>query len=520
MDHGTGARIQAAREQRGATPEEVAAAVGIPPEAVTDIEAGDAVRCYGPALAAAWTWAVGRHVGVAIDHELATWQPPRSAEEPATASQPAEAPATASQPGEEPATASQPGEADEADQAQQNRQPSAHNASNDSPGQGEPSIAPPEGSVASPSREPTIQPGWLADFDDDPLEDFDPAAADRLPGPFPGDRAAPAASGSDLATEAPQEPEDDHPDLTATQANAAGPRPEPDNAAPARPEADDAGGAWVLTGDELSSEAPDQGSAPAADVGGTQDAGGAPPGETEATSQSLRRRAGEDTGELPSSSEASRVLAYTEGEDVPRLGTRSRLRSGVILLAALVVLVGAGVAVGALAAQLLDNPVQPLPDSDAEGQPEGDGAVDATSPAGDADDQPGDGPAPDETAGDANAANQPDGPADQLGGDAAAAAAPADTVVQLLNGSGDEEGYAEARATLQDLGYQVIDYGRAASTYEQTTVLVTDGFADEAAALVQRDARFGNLQPNDGRLSQDVELHVIVGKQWTGSTDG
>lgn len=540
MDHATGARLRDAREERGLSPDEVAGAIGIPPEAVTDIEQGDALRHYGPGLAAAWTWAVGRHLGIAIDHELATWQPP-TPEEPAAGHDPGP-------------VGSEPGEGDQPDDAaaRPGDDPSATSEAND-----------------AAFREPKITPGWLADYDHDPLESFDPSSTDYREPPGAddagGEPAAPlsawqpgggdsglasgpdAGAGGDELEEAalwrdppqaregggptapqPTEPEPQGEDVgTQPDDDLWGPDPGTHGGPvtdgrvtdPGIPEGDDD---LFATMSVRSAEAPpgESGAAtPEADEAGPTDPDGPRPGSPSPPGVASEADEPEDTGELPSAPSDTRVLAYTEGEEAPSLTTPSRARTVGAVLAALVVLVGAGVGVGALAAQLLDTPADSPASSDEVGSADGDTADDARESA-DAPDDDAAGPGDEADEGPAGSGQSDEAASSEIEGDPSAAADAADTTVQILDGSDDDGRYADAQAVLDELGYQVITSGPAASEYDETTVFVTGGFADEAAALAEADERFTRLKPNDVGLSEDVELHVIVGGDWPDPDDG
>lgn len=529
MDHATGARLRDAREQRGLTPDEIASAIGIPPEAVTDIEQGDALRHYGPGLAAAWTWAVGRHLGVAIDHELATWQPPRSDE-----------PAIGHDPGHQPDAAAAGAPSDDHPAAAEDRteaEPAGAEAADDAP----------DDAGDAAFREPTIAPGWLADYDHDPLESFDPSSTER--GELPrsdeqegderldqafaaldpnetgegGGPAAPRAAEPDAWAEpddgAPAGPDEGAPagpddDLWGPDADATPGADDPfattnlGAAAAAPPDSSTA------PGESDEADSPDPTESLTASPHPTESLAGPDPAASRAPSP-----APDDTGELPADAD-TRVLAYTEGDEAAPLEAPSRARTVGAALAALVVLVGAGIGVGALAAQLLDAPGE---DSAASNGQDADLAGDADV---DEDVEPDDGGADDDAADseefddDSGEIDRSDGDSSaELDGDASAAAAPSETTVQILDGAGDDGRYAEAQEVLEELGHPVIASGPAASEYDETTVFVTDGFADEAAALAEADERFEHQQPNDVGLSEDVELHVIVGRDWPDPDD-
>lgn len=541
MDHATGARLRDAREQRGLTPDEVASAIGIPPEAVTDIEQGDALRHYGPGLAAAWTWAVGRHLGVAIDHELATWQPP-----------PSDEPAIGHDPGHPPDPTAAAARSDEGTGAAEDGAPAEPSGAEGTDG-----AADDAGDAAF--REPTIAPGWLADYDHDPLESFDPSSTDRgeLPrsddGVWLGERreagpGSPDDRGEPGGGEALDQDGDERldqafasldPSETGEGGGPAEPRPadpwaepdawaEPDDGAPAEPDDDlwgpDAGASPA--GDDpfattnLGLAAPTSPDAPTLPWE-SDEAASPDPTESLTVPDPTGPLAGSpapgDTGELPADAD-TRVLAYTEGDEAAPLEAPSRARTVGAALAALVVLVGAGIGVGALAAQLLDAPDEDSAASDGQdvdlaGDADEDTEPDDGADVGDADD-------PEESDDESGGIGQSGGDSEsEIDGDASAAAAPSETTVQVLDGAGDDGRYAEAQDVLEELGHPVIASGPAASEYDETTVFVTDGFADEAAALAESDDRFENQQPNDVGLSEDVELHVIVGGDWPDPDD-
>lgn len=562
MDEATGARLRDAREQRGITTGEVAAAIGIPVDAVTDIEQGDAVSHYGPGLAAAWTWAVGRHLDVAVDQDLATWQPPT---------------ADAPPPGVE--------EAGPRDHALPSHEPAEEP---DHPGAG-----------AEPGREPKVTPGWLADFDVDPLWDFDPAADEGLGAPeatpptaeHPGDAGPPETddedmrptslpgAGSDPLGEGAQTPSgaEDHPgpptlrptddldddlwspepeqhwshqtdpqedsvqvdepgeDTAAADAGTAAPRPQeppdrggsdpwattqlqamgPFSGAPAaaRPPEDSAAHAGTPPDEpdepeeELVPEEPEEGPAPSEEAASDVDRDAAP----EHTEDGHL-----DTGELPTAEDDTRVLAYTEGDEAPRLEPPSRLRGALVVIAGLLVLVVAGIGVGAVFAQLLDTP----DDDDAAAVEDAAGSEQDDADGGSTDDsEPADeGSDTDDGDGDGDGDEPDDSAISDLAGDPAAAADPRETDVQVLDGGVGTERYADAVGVLEDLGYLIIASGPATRDYAETTVFVTEGYDDEAAGLAVADDRFTNVVANDVGLSEDVELHVVVGDDWPDPT--
>lgn len=95
-----------------------------------------------------------------------------------------------------------------------------------------------------------------------------------------------------------------------------------------------------------------------------------------------------------------------------------------------------------------------------------------------------------------------------------AARDPAETSVQVLDAGSGSSAANDAAEVLRDLGYDVVAVNSARADYDVTTVLFTAGNEDEAAALNARDDRFAETAPNE-RLSEDVDLHVVVGPDWS-----
>ncbi|HWB70933.1 MAG TPA: LytR C-terminal domain-containing protein [Egibacteraceae bacterium] len=94
----------------------------------------------------------------------------------------------------------------------------------------------------------------------------------------------------------------------------------------------------------------------------------------------------------------------------------------------------------------------------------------------------------------------------------AQAAPPSQTTVQVLDGVGDGVRARRAAAVLRELGYDVVAVN-AAVEYSTTTVLYSRGHEAEARALMARDRRFAALRRNPN-LSESVDLHVVVGRDW------
>lgn len=89
---------------------------------------------------------------------------------------------------------------------------------------------------------------------------------------------------------------------------------------------------------------------------------------------------------------------------------------------------------------------------------------------------------------------------------------PEDTEVQVLDGS-DADRTDSAITVLGEFGYEIVgpSQGRA---YEETTIFYNDGERRTARALKARDERFGVVAENDRGLSEEVDIHVIIGDDW------
>lgn len=96
-----------------------------------------------------------------------------------------------------------------------------------------------------------------------------------------------------------------------------------------------------------------------------------------------------------------------------------------------------------------------------------------------------------------------------------AARDPEATTVQVLDAGGGSTATNEAADILREMGYDVVAINSSRTDYPVTTVLYTEGNEAEAEALPARDERFAETAPNE-RLSEGVDLHVVVGPDWAG----
>lgn len=96
----------------------------------------------------------------------------------------------------------------------------------------------------------------------------------------------------------------------------------------------------------------------------------------------------------------------------------------------------------------------------------------------------------------------------------AAARAPQETTVQVLDAGGGG-GLADAAAdALDGLGYDIVSRASARADVTVTTVWFTEANEAQALGLRARDDRFADVAPNAG-LSAGVDLHVLVGPDWS-----
>lgn len=88
---------------------------------------------------------------------------------------------------------------------------------------------------------------------------------------------------------------------------------------------------------------------------------------------------------------------------------------------------------------------------------------------------------------------------------------PAEISVQVLDGVRDGGTTARDVADrLEEDGFDLVAFNRAASTYTETTLFYTDGHEEEGSQLAD-EYGWTTLLPNDVGLSSSVDVHVIVG---------
>ncbi len=96
----------------------------------------------------------------------------------------------------------------------------------------------------------------------------------------------------------------------------------------------------------------------------------------------------------------------------------------------------------------------------------------------------------------------------------AAAPDPELTSVQVLDSGGGSSRAQDAAEALRGLGYNVVNITSSRANVTRTTVWFTEGNEEAGLALRARDERVTEVEPNEA-LSSGVDLHVLVGADWT-----
>lgn len=91
----------------------------------------------------------------------------------------------------------------------------------------------------------------------------------------------------------------------------------------------------------------------------------------------------------------------------------------------------------------------------------------------------------------------------------------AGVTVQVLAGADTTRAQVDdAISVLRDLGYDVTDAGIARNPYAETTIFATAGEEANAQALAAADERFTTVGENPGNLTDQIQVHVVVGEDW------
>lgn len=93
-----------------------------------------------------------------------------------------------------------------------------------------------------------------------------------------------------------------------------------------------------------------------------------------------------------------------------------------------------------------------------------------------------------------------------------------DVAVQVLDGRGEggDGAYAGMIGRLEELGYTVVDGGPTVQAFPMTRLLFNDGHQGAAEELTRLERGLAApAEPNSLGLTEDVQLHVIVGDDWS-----
>lgn len=74
--------------------------------------------------------------------------------------------------------------------------------------------------------------------------------------------------------------------------------------------------------------------------------------------------------------------------------------------------------------------------------------------------------------------------------------------------------FDSAVQALTEMGYAVTEDGISGNAYPRTTVFPTAGEEAAAQALVDADPRFAVVGENPGNLTDQLQIHVLVGEDW------
>ncbi len=93
--------------------------------------------------------------------------------------------------------------------------------------------------------------------------------------------------------------------------------------------------------------------------------------------------------------------------------------------------------------------------------------------------------------------------------------APSEISVQILDAAGDGGAAAlDVGRRLRQAGYQVVAINQAVRTYQRSTLFYSEGGEAEALAIQRDFPQFTVVQPKPANLSANVDVHVVVGKDY------
>jgi LytR cell envelope-related transcriptional attenuator len=91
---------------------------------------------------------------------------------------------------------------------------------------------------------------------------------------------------------------------------------------------------------------------------------------------------------------------------------------------------------------------------------------------------------------------------------------PVDVTVQVLNGSWRSGAAADMAARLRRSGYRVVATQLALGEFPVSRVYYSEGHLADALALQRRFPEFKQVEPAPKRLSREVDLHAVVGRDY------
>jgi hypothetical protein len=87
--------------------------------------------------------------------------------------------------------------------------------------------------------------------------------------------------------------------------------------------------------------------------------------------------------------------------------------------------------------------------------------------------------------------------------------------IQILNGTGELRLARDFKPLVRRHGYRIVNSGNTGPNYPTSTVYYTGGNRDDALAFQRRFPAFRIVEPAPSNLSRSVELHAIIGANYT-----
>jgi hypothetical protein len=89
-----------------------------------------------------------------------------------------------------------------------------------------------------------------------------------------------------------------------------------------------------------------------------------------------------------------------------------------------------------------------------------------------------------------------------------------DVTVQVLNGSGSAGAATNVAARLRRAGYDVVATQPALGEFPVSRLYYSEGHRADALGLQRRFPEFKQVQPAPKRLSREVDVHAVVGRDY------